>query len=80
MAPNQGQTDTGPRERLTDALESGTFMQARRMLNGLSGALIPVTLNKPNVEPALAGGMALTSIVDAVGFITFPGLAKLLYA
>ena len=44
------------------------------------GVLIPITLKKMNIDPALAGGMALTTMTDAVGFFTFLGLATLAYS
>ncbi len=42
-----------------------------------AGALIPITLNKIGADPALAGGVLLTTITDIVGFLTFLGLATL---
>jgi len=40
-----------------------------------AGAMLPVFLRKLGVDPALAGGVALTTITDVVGLIAFLGLA-----
>ncbi|MGZ4999782.1 MAG: magnesium transporter [Methylomonas sp.] len=44
----------------------------------LSGVLIPVALDKMGIDPALAGGVLLTTVTDVVGFMAFLGLATLL--
>jgi len=41
----------------------------------LSGALIPILLKKLGLDPAIAGGVILTTITDAVGFLIFLGTA-----
>jgi len=45
----------------------------------ISGAYLPVLLKKLNIDPALAGGVVLTTITDVVGFFAFLGLAATLY-
>jgi magnesium transporter len=40
-----------------------------------SGAIIPLILRRMNIDPALAGGVVLTTVTDVVGFIAFLGLA-----
>lgn len=42
-----------------------------------SGAFLPALLIKFKIDPALAGGVALTTITDVIGFVTFLGLASL---
>ncbi len=42
-----------------------------------AGAIIPLTLNKIGADPALAGGVVLTTITDIVGFFAFLGIATL---
>ncbi|VAW99358.1 Mg/Co/Ni transporter MgtE, CBS domain-containing [hydrothermal vent metagenome] len=42
-----------------------------------AGAIIPITLNKVGADPALAGGVLLTTITDIVGFLTFLGIATI---
>ena len=44
---------------------------------GLSGTLIPITLNKLKIDPALASGVILTTITDVFGFLSFLGLASI---
>ena len=41
---------------------------------GLFGILIPVSLKKFNVDPALASSVFVTTITDVVGFLSFLGL------
>ena len=45
----------------------------------LAGVLLPITLKSMRIDPALAGGVALTTVTDIVGFVTFLGLATLFY-
>jgi len=45
----------------------------------LSCALLPIFLKKLKIDPALAGSVVLTTITDVVGFLSFLGLAALLY-
>jgi magnesium transporter len=45
-----------------------------------AGVLLPVVLKKMHIDPALAGGVALTTITDVVGFLSFLGFATLVYA
>lgn len=42
-----------------------------------SGTVIPLILRRINVDPALAGGVVLTTVTDVVGFVAFLGLATL---
>ena len=48
------------------------------LIAGMAGILIPLTLNKFNIDPALASGVILTTITDVFGFLSFLGLASLL--
>ena len=41
------------------------------------GVFVPVTLKRMGFDPALAGGVILTTITDVMGFLTFLGLATL---
>ena len=43
----------------------------------LAGVLVPLTLRRMNVDPALAGGVVLTTFTDVIGFLSFLGLATL---
>jgi magnesium transporter len=45
----------------------------------LVGALLPLFLNRIGIDPALAGGVILTTVTDVVGFLSFLGLAAFFY-
>ena len=45
----------------------------------LAGALLPIALKAMRIDPALAGGVTLTTITDVVGFFAFLGLATYFY-
>lgn len=42
---------------------------------GLAGMLIPIALNRLNIDPAIASSVFVTTITDIVGFFVFLGLA-----
>jgi len=42
-----------------------------------SGAFLPLLLTKLKIDPALAGGVILTTITDVIGFVAFLGLAAI---
>lgn len=42
-----------------------------------AGAILPSLLTKFKIDPALAGGVILTTITDVIGFVAFLGLASL---
>ena len=44
----------------------------------LAGVLVPLTLRRMNIDPALAGGVVLTTFTDVVGFLSFLGLGTLI--
>ncbi len=44
----------------------------------LAGMLIPVILERLDLDPALSGSVVLTTVTDVVGFMSFLGLATLL--
>ncbi len=39
-----------------------------------AGFAIPLTLKRMKIDPALAGGVVLTTITDVVGYMAFLGL------
>ena len=43
----------------------------------LAGFTVPVTLKRLNIDPALAGGVVLTTITDVVGYMSFLGLGAM---
>ena len=52
-------------------------MTLNLLVAGLSGAGIPIFLNKIGSDPALSSTVLLTTITDIVGFFGFLGLASL---
>ncbi|HEY5715909.1 MAG TPA: magnesium transporter, partial [Psychromonas sp.] len=44
---------------------------------GIAGVTIPLLMHKYKIDPALAGGMALTTVTDVVGLFSFLGTATL---
>lgn len=60
----------------------GSIISAAMLTNlfvaGIAGVTLPIMLKKMKIDPALAGGMALTTVTDVVGLSAFLGLATLL--
>lgn len=48
------------------------------MAAAFSGVLIPLTLKRFSIDPALAGGVVLTTVTDVCGFFAFLGLGTLI--
>ena len=55
----------------------GLAMIINLIIAALAGAFIPLALKRFNIDPAIAGGVLLTTVTDVVGFMTFLGLATL---
>ncbi|HGG58898.1 MAG TPA: magnesium transporter [Gammaproteobacteria bacterium] len=45
------------------------------LIAALSGVVLPLVLKRLSIDPALAGGVVLTTITDVIGFFVFLGLA-----
>ncbi|MDD9890282.1 MAG: magnesium transporter [Gammaproteobacteria bacterium] len=64
-------------------LQLSYIIAAAMMINlvtaALAGAYLPLFLKKINVDPALAGTVALTTVTDSIGFFAFLGLATAFY-
>jgi magnesium transporter len=62
----------------------GLIIAAAMVINlvtaALVGSVLPLLLTRANIDPALAGGVVLTTVTDVVGFVSFLGLATLFYA
>jgi len=58
----------------------GLVIAASMLVNltaaGMAGAMIPLTLKRFHIDPALASGTMLTTVTDVVGFLSFLGLAQ----
>ena len=61
--------------------EIGGIIAAAILLNllcaAIAGVTIPLVLKRAGIDPALAGGVILTTVTDVVGFAAFLGLATL---
>src|SRR5690606_30886836 len=53
----------------------GAAMVINLVAAGVSGTLIPLTLEKLGFDPAVASPVFLTTVTDVVGFFAFLGLA-----
>ncbi len=53
-------------------------MTINLVVAAFAGVVVPLTLKRMNVDPALAGGVVLTTVTDVVGFLSFLGLATLI--
>jgi len=53
-------------------------MVVNMIMAGLSGILVPMGLEKMNIDPALASTVFVTTITDVVGFFAFLGLAAVI--
>lgn len=49
------------------------------LVAAVSGSLLPSILQRLSIDPALAGGVVLTTITDVAGFFVFLGLATIVY-
>ena len=47
------------------------------LAGALAGAVIPMILRQIGIDPAIAGGVVLTTVTDVVGIIAFLGMASL---
>ena len=57
-----------------------TAMIVTILVAAVAGSLLPGILRKLSIDPAIAGGVVLTTITDVVGFFVFLGLGSLVYA
>ena len=55
----------------------GMAMIVNLAAGSLAGALIPLAMKRIGIDPALAGGVVLTTVTDCTGFFAFLGLATL---
>ena len=55
----------------------GASMIINLIIAAFAGATIPIILKRYGIDPAIAGGVILTTVTDVVGFVTFLGLATI---
>lgn len=59
------------------AIIMGFAMVANLVIAGLSGTLIPLTLERMGIDPAVSSSVFITTVTDVIGFLSFLGLATL---
>ena len=57
----------------------GISMILNMIVAGLFGILVPVSLKKLNIDPALASSVFVTTITDVIGFLSFLGLGSIYF-
>lgn len=64
-----------------DSYQLGAIIAAAILINlsfaALVGVGLPLVLRKAGIDPALAGGVLLTTFTDVIGFMAFLGLATI---
>ncbi|MBD3654531.1 magnesium transporter [Kangiella sp.] len=61
------------------AITIGGAMLFNLITGVVSGAVLPLFLKKINIDPAIAGGVVLTTVTDVAGFFALLGLATLFF-
>jgi magnesium transporter len=56
----------------------GAAMIINLFVAALAGFTIPLALKRMNIDPALAGGVVLTTVTDVIGYMAFLGLGAAL--
>lgn len=54
-----------------------TALVVNMMAAAGAGLLVPLTLKRLNIDPALSGAVILTTVTDVIGFLCFLGLATI---
>ena len=57
----------------------GTALIFNLLVAATAGALLPRLLHAMSIDPAIAGGVILTTITDVAGYLSFLGLATLVF-
>ena len=63
-------------QELRLSLLIGISMVLNMIVAGLFGILVPVSLKKVNIDPALASSVFVTTITDVIGFLSFLGIGS----
>ncbi|MCK5810524.1 MAG: magnesium transporter [Cocleimonas sp.] len=59
------------------AIVIGAALILNMIAAALAGIIVPLTLHRMKIDPALSGAVILTTVTDVVGFTAFLGLATL---
>lgn len=54
----------------------GLAMVINLVVAAMSGVLVPLLLKRMDIDPALAGGVVVTTVTDVMGFVVFLGLGS----
>ena len=60
------------------SLVIGSALTINLLFAASAGVMVPLTLKRMGFDPALAGGVILTTVTDVMGFLAFLGLATLI--
>lgn len=60
------------------ALVIGLAMIINLVIAAMAGVSIPILVRRLGIDPALASGVALTTVTDVIGFLSFLGLAAIM--
>ncbi len=55
----------------------GAAMVINNLIAGFAGIMVPVTLDRAKVDPAVSSAVFVTMATDVMGFFSFLGLASL---
>ena len=55
----------------------GVAMICNQIVAAMGGVLVPLTLSRMKLDPALASGTFVTTLTDVLGYLTFLGLASM---
>ena len=59
------------------AIVLGAALTLNMLVAALAGIIVPLTLHRMKIDPALSGAVVLTTVTDVVGFMAFLGLATI---
>lgn len=65
-----------PSSDLRVGISFGVAMLATIFLSGVLGAIIPMSLNRLKIDPAIASGIFVHTLTDVIAFFSFLGLAN----
>jgi len=55
----------------------GAALTINLIAGALAGVVVPLVLRRLSIDPAIAGGVVLTTVTDIVGYVSFLGLGSL---
>src|SRR4029078_698610 len=55
----------------------GAAMVINNLVAGIAGVMVPITLDRLRIDPAVSSAVFVTTCTDCLGFLSFLGLATL---